>query len=124
MRVRGSGKRNILVHCEHNDRVAGVKFIHRLAPPSCGKLNRQVPRTNQIERFIDQTADLSTQPMTMDFNEIEMGEAINQPGRCDFADTSKIICIYSVDITALELRGAIRHAVEHLIGAVEEMNLA
>src|SRR5205809_167875 len=62
--------------------------------------------------------------MTMDFNEIEMGEAIDQTRSCYFSDTTKIIGVHHVDIAAFELRRAIRHAVEHLIGVIEEMNRA
>ena len=102
--------------------VARVKLVHRLAPSSGGKLNREIPRANKIECFINQTADLSAGPMTVDFNQIQMGKAINQPRRCDFAYTAKIIGVNRVDTPACELRGPIRHAVEHLIGAIEEMN--
>src|SRR5207249_8608853 len=38
--------------------------------------------------------------------------------------TAKIISVNLVDISAFELCGAIRHAVEHLIGAIKEMNRA
>ena len=124
MRVGGSSERNPFLHCELNDPVAWVSFVHRLAPSGGGKLDREILRTNKIERFIDQTADLCTRPMTMDFDEIEMGKAIDQTRRCYFADTAKIIGVNRVDIAAFELRSAIRHAVEHLIGAIEEMNRA
>src|SRR5881396_103755 len=62
--------------------------------------------------------------MTMEFNEIEMGKAIDQTRSCYFPDTTKTIGEHRVDIAAFELRRAIRHAVEHLIGAIEEMNRA
>src|SRR5207247_949393 len=80
--------------------------------------------TNNINLFIDQTTDLNTRPMTMDFNENEMGKAIDQTRSCYFSDTTKIIGVHRVDIAAFELRRSIRHAVEHLIGAIEEMNRA
>src|SRR5207249_12321026 len=112
------------LYCELNDPVARVKLVHRLAPSGGGKLNREIPRANKVECFINQTADLSAQPMTVDFDQIQMGEAINQPCRCYFPDTAKIISVNLVDISAFELCGAIRHAVEHLIGAIKEMNRA
>ncbi len=62
--------------------------------------------------------------MTVDFDQIQMGKAIDQPRRGHFADTVKIILVNRVDIPAIELPGAIRHAVEHLIGAIKEMNRA
>ena len=62
--------------------------------------------------------------MTMDFYEVEMSEAINKPSRGNFTDTPKIICIDGVDISAIELLGAGRDAVEHLILAIEEMDRA
>ena len=62
--------------------------------------------------------------MTVDFDKIEMGQTIDEPSRGYFADTAKIIGVNGVDTTALELFRAGRHAVEHLIGAIEEMNRA
>jgi len=62
--------------------------------------------------------------MTVDFDQIQMSEAIDQPRRCYFTDTAKIIGVNRVDTPAFKLRGAIRHAVEHLIGASKEMNRA
>src|SRR5437868_11839569 len=53
-----------------------------------------------------------------------MGETIAQSGRYYLADAAKVIRVNRVDIPAFELRGAIRHAVEHLIGAIKEMNRA
>src|SRR5437870_7623579 len=62
--------------------------------------------------------------MTVEFDEIQMGEAIDQPRRCDFADTAKIIGVNCVHTLPFELRSAVRHAVEHLIRTIEEMNRA
>src|SRR6266481_5931623 len=124
MRVGCSGERNTFLHCELNDPVSWVSFVHRLAPSGGGKLNREVLRSNKVKCFTDQTTDLCTRPMTMDFDEIEMGKAIDQTRSCYFSDTTKIIGVHRVDIAAFELRRAIRHAVEHLIGAIEEMNRA
>src|SRR6476619_3400687 len=122
MRVGRSGKRNAVLHCEFNNGVAWVRFVYRLTPARSGKLNGEVLCTNEIKRFIDQGAYLCARPMTMDFNEIQMGETIDQPGRCYFPDTTKITGVNCVDVLALELLGTIRHAVEHLIGAIEKMH--
>src|ERR1044071_7624400 len=124
MRVRGCGERDPLLYRQLNNPIAGIMLVHRLAPSSGGKLNREVSRPNEIECLIDQTANLCAWPMTVDFDQIQMGEAINQPRRCYFADTAKIIGVHRIDIPAFELRGAIRYAVDHLIGAIKEMNRA
>src|SRR5438477_7312376 len=124
MRVRCGSERNPILYCQLNDPIAWIKLVHWLAPSRGGKLNREIPRTNKIECFINQTADLGVWPMTVDFDEIEMGETINQPRRCYFADTAKVIGVNRIDAPAFELRCAIRHAIEHLIGAIKEMNRA
>src|SRR5207244_5179083 len=124
MRVRGRSERNPLLYCELNDPVARVKLVHRLAPSSGRKLNREILRVNKIECLAQQTADLCARPVTVDFDQVQMGEAIDQPRRCYFANAAKVIGVNRVDTPAFELRGAIRHAVEHLIGAIKEMNRA
>src|SRR5437879_13091589 len=124
MRVRGRSERNPLVYCELNDPVARVKLIQRLAPSSGGKLNREILCVNKIECFAQQTAGPCARPMTVDFDQIQMSEAIDQLRRCYFADTAKIIGVNRVDTPAFKLRGAVRHAVEHLISAIKEMNRA
>src|SRR5438552_13882874 len=53
-----------------------------------------------------------------------MGETIDQSGRYYLADAAKVIRVKRVDMPAFELRGALRHAVEHLVGAIKEMNRA
>ncbi len=58
MRVRGRSERNPLLYRQLNDPVARVKLVHRLAPSSGGKLNREILRANKVECFINQTADL------------------------------------------------------------------
>jgi hypothetical protein len=60
--------------------------------------------------------------MTMNFDEIEMSEAIDQPGRRHFANTAKIIGVNRIDVMAFELLRAVRHAVEHLIAATKEVH--
>jgi len=124
MRVRGRRERNPLLYRQLNDPVARVKFLHRLAPSSGGKLDREIPHVNKVESFINQTADLFVRPMTMDFDQIQMGETINQARRSYLADTAKVIRVNRVNIPACELRGATWHAVEHLIGAIKEMHRA
>ena len=62
--------------------------------------------------------------MAVDFDKIEMRQAIDQPSRSDFTDAAKVIGIKGIDIASLELLGTDRNAVEHLIPAIEEMNRA
>src|ERR1700758_3879998 len=124
MRVRGGRERNPLLYRQLDDPVARIKLLHRLAPSGGGKLNRQILRANKVECFINQTADLSFRPMTVDFDQIQMGETINEPRRCYLTDTAKVIGVNRVNIPAFKLRGAIRHAIEHLIGATKEMHRA
>ena len=77
VRVGGSRKRDPLLYREFNDSIAWVKFVHWLAPSSGRKLDREIPRANEIQCFVDEGIDFYTWPMTMDFDEIEMGQAIN-----------------------------------------------
>jgi len=66
MRVRGRSERNPLLHRQLDDPVARVKLLHGLAPSRGGKLNRQILRANKVECFINQTANLSFWPMSVD----------------------------------------------------------
>ncbi len=124
MRVGGSRKRNAFLDRQFDDPVSGVKFVYRLAPSSGRQLNRKIARSNEIERFANDGVDLCVWPMTMDFYEVEMSEAIDKPSRGNFTDTPKIICVNGIDISAIELLGAGWDAVEHLIRAIEEMDRA
>src|SRR4029453_16555577 len=122
MRVGGRRKGNAFLHRQFDDPVSWVKFVYRLSPSRGRQLNRKGARSNEIERFANDCVDFSVWPMTMDFYEIEMSEAIDKAGRGNFTNTPKIICVDGVDISAIELFGAGWDAVEHLILAVEEMD--
>jgi hypothetical protein len=124
VRVGGSRKGNPLLYCQFNDPIAWIEFVYRLAPSSGGNFDREISRSNKIERFIDNSADLRAGPMTMNFNKIKMSEAIDQPGCRHFPNTAKIIAVNRIHITAFELRRALWHAVEHLIGAIKEVHRA
>src|SRR5437764_12271830 len=124
MRVGCRCEWNTLFHRQFNDSVTGIKFVHRLTPACCGKLNRQIPRANNIERFRHNRINICLWTMAVDFDKIEMRQAIDQPSRSDFADAAKVIGIKGIDIASLELLGTDRNAVEHLITAIEEMNRA
>src|SRR4029453_8452702 len=124
MRVGRRRKGNAFLHRPFDDPVSWVKFVYRLAPSSGRQLNRKVARSNEIERFANDGLDLCVWPVTMDFYEVDMSEAIDKPSRGNFTDTPKIICIDGVDISAIELLGAGRDAVKHLILAIEEMDRA
>src|SRR5436309_2585383 len=98
--------------------------MHWLAPAGSGELDRQVPCPNNFKCLTDQGGDICSRAMTMDLDQIQMRKAIDQSGAGHFADTTKVIRIYLIDVSALELRRAIRHAVEHLIGAIQKMHRA
>ena len=124
VRVGGSRKGYLLLDCQFNYPIAWIEFVYRLAPSSGGKFDCEISRSNKIERFIDNSADLRAGPMTMNLNKIKMSEAIDQPGCRHFPNTAKIIAVNRIHITAFELRRAIWHAVEHLIGAIKEVHRA
>jgi hypothetical protein len=107
VRVGGSRKGNPLLYCQFNDPIAWIEFVYRLAPSSGGKFDCEIPRSNKIERFIDNSADLRAGPMTMNFNKIKMSEAIDQPGCRHFANTAKIIGVNRIDVMAFELLRAV-----------------
>jgi hypothetical protein len=77
VRVGGNRKRNPLPYCQFNDPIAWIEFVHRLAPSSCGKFDREIPRANRIERFVDDRSDFRSGPMTMDLNKVDMSKAID-----------------------------------------------
>src|SRR4029453_5089566 len=124
MRVGRRRKGNAFLHRPFDDPVSWVKFVYRLAPSSGRQLKRKVARSNEIERFANDRVDLCVWPMTMDFYEVEMSEAINKTSRGNFADTPKIIWIDGIEIPAIQFVGPGRDPVEHLILAIEEMDRA
>jgi hypothetical protein len=60
--------------------------------------------------------------MPVDFDQVEMREAIDQTRFRDLAKSMKIIRVNLVDVAAGKLFGAGRNAVEHLVGAIEVMD--
>src|SRR5437879_7294213 len=122
MRVGRGCEWDCLCHCQLNDAIARVKFVHRFAPARGGKFNRKITRANELERFIGNRTDFRVRAMAVNFDEIEMGETIDKSAGSDFAHASKIIRIQLVDTTIFKLLRACRNAVEHLIVALEEMN--
>src|SRR4029453_162830 len=124
MSVGGRRKGNAFLHRQFDDPVSWVKFVYRLAPSSGRQLNRKVARANEIERFAHDGVDLCFWPMTMDFYEVKMSEAIDKPRSGNLTDTPKIICVNGIDISAVELPSPGRNAVENLIRAIKEMDRA
>src|ERR1044072_9134155 len=120
VRIGGNRKRNSLLYCQFDDPIARIQFVHRLAPSSGGKFDCEIPPWNEIECFVNNSADFRAGPMTMNLNKIKVSEAIDQPGCRHFANTAKIIAVNFVDIMPFELLSAIWHAVEHLIGATKK----
>src|SRR5437667_9653558 len=105
---------------ELNNPIAWIKLVHRFAPTGGRKLESEITRADQIKRFIDNRIDFSVRSMAVDFNQVEMGQTIEQPGDGDLADTPKIIGIQVVDVVSAEVRRAGRNGAEHLVGAIEE----
>src|SRR2546423_11149803 len=122
MRVGRGGKRNRLFDRELNDAIAWIKFVHRFAPAGGGKLDGEIARTNEFESLVRDLIDLAPRPMAVNFNEIQMREAVDQTACRDFAHPTKIIGVEIVDVTSFELRGAGRNAVEHLHRIIEVMD--
>ena len=122
MRVGRGRKWNPLLNREFNDSIAWIKLFHRLAQTCGGKFNPKVARTNEIERFARDRVNLRIWPMAMDFDEVEMGKAVDKPSRCYFADTAKVVNVNGINITPLKLLGACRDAVKHLIVATKKMD--
>src|ERR1044072_5877897 len=122
VRIGGNRKRNSLLYCQFDDPIARIQVVHRLAPSSGGKFDCEIPASNEIECFGDNSADCRARPMTMNFNKIKVSETINQPGCRHFANTAKIIGVNCIDIMPFELLRAIWHAVEHLRGATKKVH--
>src|SRR5437867_2034420 len=117
VRIGRSRKRNPLLHRELNQLVIWIKFIDRFPPAGGGKFNRQVACANKVESFAGDCLYLGVRPVTMDLNQIEMGEAINQPRRRDLANTTEVISIKPIDVASVELGCSLGDGVEHLIAA-------
>src|SRR5215471_4739436 len=124
MRVRCGRKWNSLFDRELDDCVARIEFIHWFAPAGGGKLDREIARANKIQGLVNDRSDVATWTMTVNLDEIEVRQAIRQPGRGDFAHTLKIIFVDFVDAAPDKLPRAVRQAVEHLFGIIEVMDRA
>src|ERR1700736_861829 len=124
MRVGRSRKRNPFFDRELNDVICRIKFVHRFAPAGSGKFDGQIVRANEIEGLINDLANFRVWPMTMNLNQIEMRQTIDETGRGHFAHPPKVIGIKIIDVSAFELRGAGGNAVEHLRRVVEVMDRA
>src|SRR6478672_2892611 len=107
-----------------DDAVARIEFIHWFAPTSGGKLDRKTAGLDEVERITHQPINLRFRPVAVYLDQVEMRKTIDQSARRDFADATKVICVNLIDISPNELRGARRHAVEHLIIAIQVMHRA
>src|SRR5439155_15629638 len=92
---------------EPNNRIARVKFVHRFAPAGGGKFDRQIAGTDEFQRFIDDRSDVSAGAMSVNLDQIEMRQTIDQSGRNDLANPAKIIRVDFVNIAADKLPDAI-----------------
>ena len=124
MRIGRSHERNSFFHREPNDFVARIKFVDRFAPARGGKFDAQIARPNKIEGLIHDRSNIAARAMAMDFDKIEMRQAINQTRCGDLANTAKVVFINFVDVAPNKLFRAVGHAVEHLLRIVQVMNRA
>src|SRR5262249_11932663 len=124
MRVRRGRKWDSLFDRELDDCVARIEFIHWFAPAAGGKLDREIARTYTVHRCVDDRSAVDIWTMTVDFDETDDQQAIHQPGRGDFAHTSKIIFVDFVDVAPDKLPHAVRQALENLFGIIEVMDRA
>src|SRR5229473_3075847 len=122
MRVGRSRKANSFRNCEFNDAIARVKLIHRFAPAGGGKFNGQIARANEVESLANDRFNLRARSMSVNLDEIEVGETVDQAGRRDLANAPKIIGIDCVDLAIVELRSSLRNGVEHLIRPLEKVH--
>src|SRR5437867_4444472 len=113
MRVRGSREWNPFFERKPDDGIAWVQLVHRLAPAGGGKFNRQIARTNELQGFIDDRADVAARAMSVNLDQIEVRQTIDESGRGNFADPAKVVCVDFVDVAADELSRAVRDGVEH-----------
>src|SRR5947209_1841131 len=72
MRVRRSGKRNPFFDRELDDAIGGIKFIYGFAPAGGGKFDREIARTNEIERFVDDRSNVAARPVSVNLDQIKM----------------------------------------------------
>src|ERR1700693_5803507 len=124
MRVGRGRKRNSLFNPELDDRVAWIKFVHGFSPAGGGKFDRETTRANEIQGFINDRADVTARAMTMDLDQVEMGQAIHQTGRGDLADAPKIVVVDLINAASDKLSRAVRNGVEHLVWIIEVMDRA
>jgi hypothetical protein len=77
---------------------------------------------DEIEHLFGESFDLCFRPVAVNFDQIEMRQAIDQPGRRHLTNAPEIIGVDLIDIATGELPGAVRNAVEHLIVAFQVMH--
>src|SRR5947209_4715809 len=124
MRVGCGGKRNIFLERQPDDFVRRVELVYRFSPASSGKLNRQAACVYKIQGIVQNPSNIATRPMPMNFDQIDVGETINQTSGRDFANASEVILIDLINTASDELLRTLRHRVEHLRRIVEVMDRA
>lgn len=122
MGVRRGGETDSFFDREPDNFVGGIEFVDRFAPAGRGELDCQAARGDEIEGLGNKVANRRLRTMPVDLDEVEMRQAIDQPGRGDLADAAKVIGVNVVDVAPGELLGAIGDLVEHLVAAFEVMD--
>ena len=80
MCIGSRGKGNLFLHRELNQLVTRIKFVDRFPPTGGGKFNRQIACANKVESFVRDRLYLRIRSVTVDFDQIEVRQAIDQPG--------------------------------------------
>src|ERR1700736_6012416 len=106
MRVGRSRKRNPFFDRELNDVICRIKFVHRFAPAGSGKFDGQIARANEIEGFVDDRSNVTTRPVSVNLDQIEMRQTIDQTGRGDVTHAAKVMLINLVNIAPDKLSRA------------------
>ncbi len=103
-----------------DDLFLGVDFRHRLAPARGRNLQRKPARSNRLQQRFDQSEHVARRPVSVNFDQIEMRQAVDHAGLGQPLHAPEIIGVDLIDGAALEL-GFLSAGIEHL-GRVEVMH--
>src|SRR2546423_4579159 len=122
VRVGGGGETDSFLDGELEDFVGRIKFVDGFAPAGSREFDGKAARGDRVERFSDEIANRRRRSVAVDLDQVEMRQTIDEASRGDLADAAKVIGVNVVDLAIAKLFGAVRHAVEHLVGPVEIMD--
>src|SRR3954464_2108358 len=76
---------------------------------------------DNVQGLLCKLGDGSIRPMAVDFDQVEVRQAIDQSAGRDISNAFEVIAINGINIAAFELDGAARNGIEHL-GSVQVVN--